>query len=106
MYGFLIGATLLVLGFKLFKYRVNRNVRPWTELLQSAKNAEDEGDLASAEHFLTQAIEYANKQKGVLWAQWQQLSRHRLAQVLFKSGQLDRTASLAFEILQQGRAAT
>lgn len=77
-----------------------------TELLKSAKDAEGKGDLASAEHFLTEAVEYANKQKGALWAQWQQLSRQRMAEVLFKSGQLDRTASLAFEILQQGRAAT
>ena len=106
MYGFLIVAAVLVLAFKLFRYRINKSVAPWTELLKSAKDAEGAGDLASAERHLTGAVEFANKQKGVLWNQWQQLSRHRLAQVLFKSGQLDRTASLCFEILQQGRAAT
>ena len=106
MYGFLIVAAVLVLAFKLFKYRINRNIRPWSKLLESAKDAQSHGDLASAEFHLTEAVEYAVKQKGVLWAQWQQLSRHLLAQVLFKSGQLDRTASLSFENLQQGRAAT
>lgn len=106
MYGFLIVATLLVLAFKLFKYRINRKVLPWTELLKAAKDAESQEDLAAAERLLTEAIEYAANQKGLLWTQWQQLSRQRMAQVLFKSGQLDRTASLAFEVLQQGRAAT
>ena len=104
MYGFLIIAAVLVLAFKLFKYRINRNIRPWSKLLESAKDAVSHGDLASAELHLTEAVEYAAKQ--ILAAQLQQVSRYRLAQGLFKSGHLDRAASLSFEILQQGRAAT
>ena len=106
MYSSLIVTAVLVLASMLFKYRINQRIRPWSKLLESAKDAVSHGDLASAELHLTEAVEYAVKQKGVLWAQWQQLSRHLLAQVLFKSGQLDRTASLSFENLQQGRAAT
>ena len=104
MYSSLIVTAVLVLASMLFKYRINQSIRPWSKLLESAKDAVSHGDLASAELHLTEAVEYAVKQ--ILAAHLQQLSRYRLAQVLLKSGQLDRAASLSFEILQQGRAAT
>ena len=104
MYSSLIVTAVLVLASMLFKYRINQSIRPWSKLLESAKDAVSHGDLASAELHLTEAVEYAAKQ--ILAAPLQQLSRYRLAQVLFKSGQLDRAAGLSFEILQQGRAAT
>ncbi len=106
MYSFLIIAAVLVLGWKVFRFRLQKTTRPWTLLLQAASDAEVKGDLVAAERLLNEADAYAASRKGAVWDRWRQLSRPRLAQLLFRSGQLDRAATLNFEILQQSRTPT
>jgi hypothetical protein len=106
MYSFLIAAALIVLALKIFKFRIHQSARPWTKLLQAAADAEGKGDLAEAERLLIEAEAYAASQKGTLWTQWRQMSRPRMAHLLFRRGQVDRAAVLNFEILQQSRTPT
>ena len=80
--------------------------RRWGKLCKAAFDAEKRGDLTAAESAWHDADAFAGKQSGVLWRRRLTITKEPLARVLFKAGQLERSAALTFDLLEQSHGAT
>ncbi len=80
--------------------------RRWGKLCKAAIEAEKRGDLAAAECAWRDADAFAGKQSGVLWRRRLTMTKEPQARILFKAGQLERSAALTFEVLEQSHGAT
>lgn len=105
MYGFL-GAAILAGAAWLWLRGRGRVARQWAKLFAAAAQAERGGDLVTAERLLREADVFAAAQSGLLWNARLKATKYPMAQVLYRSGQLQRAAELAFDQLQQARAVT
>lgn len=105
MYGFL-GVALLAVAAWLWLRGRGRGARQWASLFAQAAQAERSGDLDAAERLLRDADAFAATQSGLLWNARRNATKYPMAQVLYRSGQLQRSAELAFDQLQEARAVT
>ena len=80
--------------------------RKWGKLIGAAAEAEKRGDLTAAERALHDADALAGKQSGILWRRRLTFTKEPLARILFKAGQLERSAALIFDVLEQSHGAT
>jgi hypothetical protein len=80
--------------------------RRWGKLCKAAFEAEKRDDLTAAECAWRDADAFAGKQSGVLWRRRLTITKAPLARVLFKAGQLERSAALIFDVLEQSHGAT
>jgi hypothetical protein len=105
----MIRVLSLVLFFGTLYLWVRRRwgaARRWGKLCKAAFEAEKRGDLTAAECAWRDADAFAGKQSGVLWRRRLTITKEPLARVLFKAGQLERSAALTFDVLEQSHGAT
>lgn len=103
MYAFLVVALLATAAIVWLSKRF-RLARHWNKIYTEAAKARQSGDLAAAERLLQQAEAFATAQSGALWRMRIRAGQSAMAKVLYRAGQLDRSAELTFEQLQQARA--
>jgi hypothetical protein len=99
---------LLIFAILLYRW-IGRHwgaARRWGKLCKAAFEAEQRGDLTAAEGAWCDADAFAGKLSGVLWRRRLTLTKEPLARVLFKAGQLERSAALIFDLLEQSHGAT
>ncbi len=105
MFAFLVIA-LLTTAIIVWLSKKFRLARHWNKIYTEAAQAQQSGDLAAAERLLQQAEAFANSHSGALWRMRIRAGQGAMAKVLYRAGQLDRSAELTFEQLQQARAVT
>ncbi|MDP8980630.1 MAG: hypothetical protein M3O35_08580 [Acidobacteriota bacterium] len=100
-------------GFLIFALMVYRWIRKhsgaprkWEKLIAAGAEAEKRGDLEAAGNALNDADALAARQSGVLWRRRLALTKAPLARVLFRTGQLERSAALVFDLLEHSHGTT
>ncbi len=101
-------AGLLILAIMIYRWirKYTGAPRKWEQLIAAAAEAEKRGDLEAAGNALNDADALAARHSGVLWRRRLALAKAPLARVLFRTGQLERSAALVFDLLEQSHGAT
>ncbi len=94
----LLAITSAVLLWMRWRFHISKQ---WAKFYTAASQAEQRGDLSGAEASLAEADAFAERKGGLLRKSRLKLTKAPLARILFKRGQLERSAALTFEVLQE-----
>ena len=94
----LLAITSAVFVWMRWRFRISKQ---WAKRFTAAIKAERAGDLNAAEASLAEADVFARRKGGLLQRSRLSLTKAPLARILYKRGQLERSAALTFDVLQE-----